>query len=77
MVYQDGVALEEYLNQNDPSHTRKYPITACQFVDRDGNVAVEDDFVWNGHTEVWEEKLDGFVDSLAPDDFLVVVDCHI
>lgn len=77
MVYQDGVPLEECLDQNDPFHTRKYPITACQFVDRDGNVAVEDDFVWNGHTEDWEEKLDGFVDSLAPDDVLVVVDCHI
>lgn len=68
---------ELFLEKNMPFADRRFPIMTCPFLDEDGSWENE---LYGGvgdPPDEMKQALDRFLDSLNPEDVLVVVDCHI
>lgn len=83
LLYKANESLEDYLNRSglrDDIGVGFYPYA---YVDKAGKWHSQGDMGWFGLTsgdkpqDVWHDEINAFIDALAPDDFIISVDCHI
>lgn len=80
-LYIAGESLEEYLTRRGYDVQR--PVNAFAFINKDGKWNEKGEMGWfglssnNKEEETWSRMVQDFLLSLDPEDYLVVVDCHI
>lgn len=81
MLYIAGESLDEYVHRH--GYDVECPLDPYAFIDMDGKWHEKGHMGWFGIStdecpqDEWYKEFESFVSSLGPEDYLVVVDCHI
>ena len=76
-----GESLEDYLKREDWLHESRYPLCPHDLLDKKGGWHASDDRLSEPEEtedckEPWNARVEEFLDSLADDDVLAIVDYH-
>ena len=80
-MYRRGESLEDYLKREDWLHESRYPLCPHDLLDKKGGWHASDDRLSEPEEkedckEPWNARVEEFLDSLADDDVLAIVDYH-
>ena len=82
-LYRKDESRDDYLKRNGVGPDDRYVLNCYSFVDQYGSWHSMGDMGWFGLSandkdqRDWHNEIQAFLNSLADDDFLVMVDCHI
>ena len=80
-MYRRGESLEDYLKREDWLRESRYPLCPHDLLDKEGGWQASDNRLSGPEEkddckEPWKARVENFLDSLADDDVLVMVDYH-
>ena len=83
MLYIKGETEDEFMARRGATKDDTHPLSVFAFVDSLGEWHASGDMGWFGFASnekperAWHDELKALTEAIDPDDFVVIVDCHI
>ena len=83
MLYIKGESLDEFMARRGATKDDAHPLNVFAFVDSEGEWHASGDMGWFGMASnekperLWHDELKALTEAIDPDDFIVIIDCHI